>query len=87
MKKLPNSLEIAFAQTLDQSQKLALCRAIVSYGKEAPPEEEAMRVFEWAHRTVVTHATLGLVLRGEVEIRIREDGELVFYPFKNRQAN
>ncbi len=87
MEELDNAPEILGEPTLSESDKLALCRAIIIYGKERPSEEDANRVFEWAHKTVINDAILALVLKGKLGIRIREDGELVFGALPNIQGN
>ncbi len=87
MEHQDNTPQIEVEPMLSESEKLTLRRAIVRYGMEAPSEEDAMRVFEWAHMAVINHAFLGLVLEGEIEIRIREDGELLFRAIPNTQTN
>ncbi len=87
MEELNNTPGIEAPPTLSESEKLALGRAIVRYGMEAPSEEDTKRVFNWAHQVLVREALLGLVLKGELEIRIREDGELVFRTPQNIEGN
>lgn len=75
--KTPEPLDEFDGKLITEAELDAVLMAFIEHRGEVT-EEEAVAVVRWAENAVLNHTLLQLILRGEIKIDIREDGEFVF---------